>query len=139
MHAQTESSADKRTALFMTMVHVGAAATVLLLATLVFDLPDFIDGLPLGILLISIGVILRRKLRDEYIEGLWSAGTTFAFTAVLLAFLLAPAVAGLAGRAISSDGDSPLVLVAVQWPAAVALAAFYVGFYWRMATGGVAP
>jgi len=138
MNAQTVSPADKRTALFMTMVHAGAAATVLLLATLIFDLPDFIDGLPVGALLVSLGVILRRKLRDEYVEGLWCAGTTLAFTALLVAFLLVPAVAGLGGEAVGSNSDPLRSVVAVQWPPAVALAGFYVGFYWRMATGRVA-
>lgn len=138
MSTQTVSSADKRAALFMTSVHVGVAATILMLTTLAFDLPDFIDGLPQGILLVSLGMILRRKLRDEYIEDLWRAGTTSAFTAVLVAFLVVPLAIGLTGEVFQGGGDPRDYSVAVQWPAAVALAGFYLGFYWRMATGGTA-
>ncbi len=126
------SSSDARAGLFFTMVHIGALATVLLIATLVFDLPDFVDGLPQGLLLVSVGVIMVRRLRDEYVDELWRAGTTAAFVFVVAAFLVFPLIAGISGRIASGSGDPRDFAVVVQWPLAVALVGFYSAFYRRM-------
>ena len=131
----TNMPADRRVGLVLAMVHVGAAATLLLLATLVFDLPDFVDGLPQGVLLVALGVIFRRQLRDEYVQQLWDAGTAAAFVALTAGFLLAPVVVGLASRVAGAEWLPTSMTVKVQWPAAVALLGFHVGFYWRMLAG----
>lgn len=131
-------SADRRYALFLTMVHVGAAATILLAATLAFDLPSFVDGLPQGMLLIAFGMILHRRLRDDYVQSLWQAGVASAFVAVVACFLIAPLVVGFASEASGSDLAWREFRIVVQWPAVVALLGFYGGFYWRMFAGRAA-
>ncbi len=126
------STPEARSGLFFAMVHVGALATVLLISTLVFDLPDFVDGLPQGILLVSVGVIMAKRLRDEYVEELWRAGTSAAFVLAIAAFLVLPLVIGISERIRLGAGDPRDFSVVVQWPLAVALSGFYAAFYRRM-------
>lgn len=128
-------TAETRSNLFFAMVHAGAFAAALLLATLTFDLPDFVDGLPQGMLVVSLGVIMMRRLRDEYVEDLWRAGTRTAFVAIVIACLVLPLAAGMAGRLAGLPSDPRLFTVAIQWPLAVALLGFYGGFYARMLVG----
>jgi len=127
--------AENRYAMFLTMVHLGAIATLLLIATLIFDLPGFVDGLPQGMLFVAIGAILYRKLRDDYVEDLWKAGISAAFVAIAVCFLFAPLALGLLG---DMGGNAPWrdAEIAVQWPAAIAFLAFFAGFYRRMLSGG---
>tara|TARA_B100001179_G_C18596574_1_gene407589 strand:+ start:1873 stop:2292 length:420 start_codon:yes stop_codon:yes gene_type:complete len=136
MQTTAASPADRRYVMFLTMVHTGALATMILLATIVFDLPSFIDGLPIGILLVAIGVILNRKLRDDYVEQLWKSGTAAAFVAILLCSLLAPVAFGLVDDVLGGDVVWREYVIPVQLPAVVALVGFYAGFYWRMLAGG---
>ncbi len=126
------STADTRSALFFTMVHLGAIATLLLVATLVVDLPDFIDGLAQGLLLASVGMILLRRLRDEYIEELWRAGTTAAFVLGFAALLLLPLLVTGVEHFLTGSGDPRDLSAVIQWPLAVMLTGFYGGFYRRM-------
>ena len=127
--------ADRRYAMFVTMVHMGALATLLLIATLVFDLPSFVDGLPQGMLLVAIGMIMVRKLRDDYVEDLWKAGTNAAFIAIAVSFVFGPLIIDLVSDVAGNDTVWRDYRIAVQWPAAVALIGFYAGFYWRMLGG----
>jgi hypothetical protein len=125
-------TAETRSNLFFAMVHAGALAAALLLITLTFDLPDFVDGLPQGMLLVSLAVIMLRRLRDEYVEELWRAGTRTAFIAIVVACLVLPLAAGLTGRLAGVPSDPRLFTITIQWPLAVALLGFYGGFYARM-------
>ena len=136
MKTASTSPAERRYALFLTMVHLGAVATLLLIATLAFDLPSFVDGLPLGMLLVAIGVIMVRKLRDDYVEQLWKAGTASAFVAVNICFLVAPLTYGVLDDLIGGGVAWREYGIPVQLPAAVALIGFYAGFYWRLLAGG---
>ena len=129
MKTASTSPAERRYALFLTMVHLGAVATLLLIATLAFDLPSFVDGLPLG-------VIMVRKLRDDYVEQLWKAGTASAFVAVIICFLVAPLTYGVLDDLIGGGVAWREYGIPVQLPAAVALIGFYAGFYWRLLAGG---
>ena len=129
------ASAESRSALFFTMVHAGALAAALLLASLLFDLPDFVDGLPHGMLLISLAVIMIRRLRDEYVEDLWRAGTGTAFVAIVAGCLVLPLVVGPSGRIAGNPVDPREFVVAAAWPLAIALIGFYGGFYARMLAG----
>ena len=127
--------ADRRYAIFLTMVHMGALATLLLIATLLFDLPSFVDGLPQGMLLVAIGMILVRKLRDDYVQDLWNTGTNAAFIAVAACFIFAPLAIDLGSDIAGNDFAWRDYKIAVQWPAAIGLVSFYAGFYWRMLGG----
>ena len=137
MKTASTSPAERRYALFLTMVHLGAAATLLLIATLLFDLPSFVDGLPLGMLLVAIGVIMSRKLRDDYVEQLWKAGAAAAFVAIIICFLVAPLTYGIIDDLAGGGLEWRTYGIPIQLPAAVALTGFYIGFYWRLLTGGL--
>ncbi|NCP17888.1 MAG: hypothetical protein GW855_01860 [Erythrobacter sp.] len=136
MNTTEVSLADRRYAMFVTMVHTGALATLLLFATIIFDLPGFVDGLPIGLLLVALGVILNRKLRDDYVEQLWKAGTAAAFIAVIACSLVLPVAYGMLDDVLGGDTTWREFTIPVQLPAAVALTGFYIGFYWRMLAGG---
>jgi hypothetical protein len=136
MSSSPSSPAERRYKLFLKMVHVGAVATALLIATLIFKLPDFVDGFSIGLLLVAIGTILRRKLRDDYVQDLWQAGTAAAFIAIAVCFLMAPLVFFLIAAALGSDTEWRELGIPYQWTVVVALTGFYAGFYWRMLSGG---
>lgn len=127
--------ADRRYTMFLAMVHLGALGTLLLIATLLFDLPSFVDGLPIGLLLVAIATIMHRRLRDDYVETLWHAGIAAAFVAVLASFLLAPLVFGIQDDIVGGETAWRGFEIRVQWPAAIALLGFYTGFYHRMLMG----
>lgn len=133
--SSTTTPADRRYALVLTMIHLGAFATLLLVATLIFDLPSFVDGLPQGMLLIALGLIFYRGLRDDYVQALWQNGTVWGFTGVILAFLFIPLLVGMAGDTTGSSFAWRDYRVLVQWPAAIALLFFFAGFYTRLFRG----
>ncbi|UVI38824.1 hypothetical protein [Qipengyuania spongiae] len=135
MAASSTIPADRRYALVLTMVHLGALATLLLVATLLFDLPSFVDGLPQGMLLIALGLIFHRGLRDDYVQGLWQNGTVWGFTGVILFFLFIPLLVGMVGDATGSGFAWRDYRVLIQWPAAIALLFFFAGFYTRLFRG----
>ena len=87
-------------------------------------------------LLVAIGVIMVRKLRDDYVEQLWKAGTASAFVAVIICFLVAPLTYGVLDDLIGGGVAWREYGIPVQLPAAVALIGFYAGFYWRLLAGG---
>lgn len=81
---------DKKTSMYLTAAVFGGVASILLLCATVFAWPDYLQGVCVGMLLVSLLLLLVRSLRDEYIEGLWRAGTSAAFVAVVACFLSAP-------------------------------------------------
>lgn len=117
-------SAEKRAALYMMAAWMGGCAIVLFWVAHLFNWPDFVKGLPIGVLLVSLLMLLRRKLRDEYIQRLWIAGTSLSFGVLVLAFLLTPFTEGLLDglRDVSATRDLPDIA------APLALLAFFVGF-----------
>ena len=117
---------DKRTRMYLTAAVMGLVATLLMIASLVFDWPDFVAGLSIGLLLVSLITLLRRRLRDEYIELLWNAGTSWAFAAVVLLFLISPFAEGFVDG-LSGAMRDPAITAAFIGPAA--LLAFFVGFH----------
>ncbi|TCD05156.1 hypothetical protein EYB45_06550 [Erythrobacteraceae bacterium CFH 75059] len=108
----------------MAMAWMGAAAIVLFWLARLFNWPDVLKGLPVGMLLVSLFILLRRKLRDEYIQRLWVAGTSFSFAVLVVAFLLAPALEGLIDglRGAAKTRDWPDIATPL------AMFAFFVGF-----------
>jgi len=79
-----------------------------------------------GILLVSLIMLLFRKLRDEYVERLWASGASLAFAVLVIWFLVTPFAEGLidALRAGPRYRDLPLELAP-----ALALVAFFIGFH----------
>ncbi len=117
-------TAEKRTSLYMAMAWMGTLAIALFWFARLLDWPDFLKGLPIGMLLVSLAVLLRRKMRDEYVQRLWVAETSLSFVVVVLCFLAAPfteeMLTGLLGNA--ADRAVPAIT------APLALLAFFVGF-----------
>ena len=119
-------TAEKRTRLYLAAANMGAAAIILFVAARLLDWPDFVKGLSVGILLVSLIMLLVRKLRDEYVERLWASGTSLAFAVLVVWFLVTPFAEGLIDgfRAAPRHRDLPMELAP-----AVALVAFFIGFH----------
>ena len=116
----------KRTSLYLTAAHLGAIGALEQVTAQALNWPDFLKGLGVGMMIIPLIVLLLRGLRDEYIESLWRAGTSWAFVAVVASFLLAPFVEGVFD---GYTGAPP----AQDWPAQatgmIAILAFFAGFH----------
>ena len=125
------TTAESRAATYMAAATMGAAGTVLFFVGEVVKLPDFVRGLSIGVMLAALVVLFVRKLRDEYFERLWNAGTTWAFTACVVLFLAAPFIAkGL--------GESPVAAFLSYpggWLGPLAILAFFAGFHWARLRG----
>ena len=119
---------EKRTKIYLTQAHVGALATIAVLMSIGLGFNDFFKGLSVGIMIIPLIVMLIRRLRDEYIETLWQAGTSLAFATVVFCFLILPFLEGVADgfTGNGSGQDFPAALTGFA-----AIAAFYIGFHYR--------
>lgn len=117
-------TAQRRTTIYMTMAWLGAAAMLLHIAAEYLNWPDFMKGLPIGMLLVSLLVLLRRRLRDEYIQRLWVAGTSLSFAVLVLWFLFLPFAEGFADGLLHGSTRWELPDVGVP----LALFAFFAGF-----------
>lgn len=118
-------STERKTDLYLAASWIGAAASVLHIIALALDWPDFVKGLGIGILLVALVTLLLRKLRDEYIERLWAAGTSAAFAVVVILFLAKPFVDGAFGFLTGA----PYALDVAGMTAPLALLAFFAGFH----------
>lgn len=114
---------------YLYIAHVGAAALVALVLAIWFGAPDFVQGFLVGMLLVLVAALFRSKMRDEYIERLWNAGTAAAFIVTLLMTVGADLVLGFADDKADvftrSAFTSPQIGLA-------ALAAFYLAFHLAM-------
>lgn len=119
---------EDRTRLYLTMAHVGGAATVGAILSFALGWPDFVKGLGIGLMIVPLAVMLIRRFRDEYIETLWQSGTSLAFAAMVFGFLGLPFLEGfydgLTGN--ESGRDIPAEIAGF-----LAIIAFYVGFHYR--------
>lgn len=117
---------EKQSKLVLKGAYLGMAGTVLLALALAFDWPDFLKGLPLGILFVSLFLMLWRKLRDEYFEELWAAGASVAFVATLAWSFLVPVIESLVEGPgmLQIHGGFPAI-----WTGIVCLGGFFVGFH----------
>ena len=115
---------EKRTSLYMTAAHMGAIGTPLLLVAIVLHWPDFAQGFFIGILVVSLTLLLWRRLRDEYIEQLWNAGTSWAFAVIVLWFLFLPFSLHLGGHVLDLQPAAP-----TDWAGTSAIFAFFIGFH----------
>lgn len=121
-------SAAERTRLYLIMAHCGAIGAAGVVVTFGLSLPDFVKGVSIGVMIAPLAVMLTRRLRDEYIEQLWRAGTSFAFVAVVLVFLAAPFAEGLYdGFTGNGSGQN----IPAEATGLAAIIAFYAGFHLR--------
>jgi|TARA_R100000049_G_C1954986_1_gene107635 hypothetical protein len=117
---------DKRTRLYLTAALMGFAATILMVVSQILDWPDFVAGLSVGVLLVSLVMLLLRRFRDEYIEQLWNSGTGFAFVAVVTTFAFSPFIEGFVEGVTRSARDQ---MITPEFVGPIALIAFFVGFH----------
>lgn len=123
-------SEAKKAQLYLYFAHAGGLLLIALGAAYGLGAPDFLQGFIVGMLLVLVLVLFRSKMRDEYIERLWNAGTATAFVVVLCLTLLADLVRGFADPAVDFPTGAP-GMPALQIGLA-ALAAFYIGFHIAM-------
>lgn len=116
--------------MYLNVAHTGAALMVALGLAYALDVPDFFKGFIVGMLVVLVLVLFRSKLRDEYIERLWNAGTATAFTVTLGLTVLVDFVRGLADPILDTPTGMPGIDAFNIGLAA--LAAFYVGFHVAM-------
>ncbi|MGN6500538.1 MAG: hypothetical protein ACTHKM_10380 [Tsuneonella sp.] len=125
MH-RDETSAQRRARIYLTASYLGLVATVLMLLARLLAWPDFFQGLPIGLAIVSLALLLMRKLRDEYYERLWAAGTSWAFVALVVWFLCGPfsreLLAGIGNPHAARQWP-------IDWTALIAMLAFFVGFH----------
>jgi glucan phosphoethanolaminetransferase (alkaline phosphatase superfamily) len=123
---------DKRTQLYLTAAHMGAIGTLVQVGAKMFEWHDFIAGVGVGIMLVALVVLLLQRLRDEYIEGLWRTGTSWAFVSVVVCFLFAPFLEGLVDGFLGSakHQDWPIESVGL-----LAILAFFTGFHFKWLRG----
>ena len=115
---------------YLWAAHAGALVLITSIAAHALDMPDFFKGLSLGILLALIVILFRSRLRDEYIERLWNAGTAAAFLAALLCTLGVELVRGFADPATDVFATPPLFVPLEV--GGLTLAAFFAAFHVEM-------
>lgn len=119
---------EKRTRIYLTSAVMGFGATILLIVAAVLDWPDFVKGLSIGLLLVSLLTLLVRRLRDEYIQQLWNSGTSMAFAAVVIVFLFSPFIEGVIDGYSQAPHQQDITAAFVG---PVALLAFFIGFHFK--------
>ena len=122
---QDRGTAERRAAAYIMAAHMGAAGTGLFFAAQWIALPAFVRAFAIGVMLASLTVLLIRKLRDEYFQRLWNAGTPWAFVTIVVLFLAAPFAAKIVGGA----PDTAFRDLLGGWIGPLAIAAFFAGFY----------
>ena len=122
---ENETSARKAQ-IYMIAAHLGAILTVALIAAYQFDLaPIWKSVIGAGLFVIMM-VLFRHKMRDEYVERLWNAGTAGAFL-LTLAFTLGTLFLHPVHNAISGL-RTPYFALSGEVVGLIALAAFFIGF-----------
>lgn len=123
---------EDRTRTYLIMAHFGALATVCVLLSFGLDLPDFVKGLSIGMMVVPLVVMHVRRWRDEYIDTLWQAGTSLAFAAVVVGFLVLPFAEGIYDGFTGSPADRGIPAEATLF---AGILAFYGGFHLRWLRG----
>lgn len=114
---------------YLMLAHIGAAMLAGLIASFAFNAPDFIKGFFVGCLLVLVLALFRSKMRDEYIERLWNAGTAAAFLTALAMTVGADLVIGF------SDSKADVLTISAFTTAQIGvgvLTAFYLTFHLAM-------
>lgn len=115
-----------RTKIYLVMAHLGALSSLGFLASVLLDWPDFFKGLMLGMLLLPLLIAPLRRMRDEYIDSLWRAGTAWAFVTMVLLFLFAPFIHGIyEGFRGLPNGDT----ISAEAAGYAAILMFFAGFH----------
>jgi membrane-bound ClpP family serine protease len=122
-----------RATLFMGAGWGGLLGIALVLANALIGLPGFV-AIAGGMLVIACGVVmLLTRNADEYTRGLWSAGASLAFIALLVLSVGLPFVEGVYDglRGYETSGRE----MPAQFGVTIAIAAFFVGQAWKRLLG----
>lgn len=115
---------------YLMAAHAGAFLLAASLVATAIGAPDFVQGMFVGMLLAIVVLLFISKLRDEYVERLWNAGTAAALLATLFFTLGVELVRGFV------DQRKDLLETAPLFPTAsigvIALAAFFIGFHFKL-------
>lgn len=117
---------------YLWAAHAGGVLMAAMGLTFWLDGPDFIKGLFVGMLLAIVAILFRRKLRDEYVETLWNAGTAAAFLLTLVSTVGVELVRGFVDPAVDVFAAAPLF--SATEIGVIALATFFIAFHvamWR--------
>ncbi|WP_296676255.1 hypothetical protein [Novosphingobium sp.] len=117
---------EKRTAIYLNMAHMGFFASLGFAAANALHWPDFVKGLTVGLLLLPLVIAPLRRMRDEYIDSLWRAGTAWAFVAVIASFLFAPFLEGFYDGLAAAPSHQNIPVEAAGY---AAILAFFIGFH----------
>jgi hypothetical protein len=123
---------EDRTRLYLVMAHLGGLATIGVFVSIGLDLPPFVKGLSVGLMIVPLIVMLIRRFRDEYIETLWQSGTSLAFAAMVFGFLGLPFLEGLYD---DFTGNKSWRDIPAEVAGFLAIIAFYIGFHVRWLRG----
>ena len=115
---------------YLIAAHAGAFLLIAVLLTAWFGAPDFVQGLVVGMLLAIVVLLFLSRLRDEYIERLWNAGTAAALLATLFSTLVVELVRGFADDQVDVFETAPLF--STTSVGVIALAAFFIGFHFKL-------
>ena len=117
---------EKRTRIYLTMASTGFLASLGFAAAHLLGWPDFVKGLMVGMLLLPLAIAPLRRMRDEYIDSLWRAGTSWAFVAVVASFLFGPFLEGAYDGFTGAQARPDIPFEAAGY---AAILAFFVGFH----------
>lgn len=125
-------SASNRAKLYLVASYFGTLATAILIFALALEWPSLVTIMFALVLLVSLLILLRRKLRDEYCDELWKAGASLAFAATIVCFLFVPFVDGFIDGLIDVEKGS---YVLEGHAGLVAITAFFIGFHLKRVAG----
>jgi hypothetical protein len=117
-----------RTRLYLVMAHCGALGAIGVVLAFGLALPEFVKGLSIGVMIAPLAAMLARRLRDEYLEELWRSGTSLAFVAMVLMFLVMPFCEGVYDGFTGNGSGQDIPAEAAGLGAIIA---FYAGFHIR--------
>ena len=126
--------------IFMNAGWVGLAGIAATATSLIEAIPDAVTGIGMAITFVACWVMLFTRNADEYTRGLWTSGASLAFATLLIMFLGLPYAEGFYDglRTSLEDRDDDYYQQDIPAIASIilAIAAFYIGLFWRRVRGG---
>jgi hypothetical protein len=123
----------RRASLFIAASWTGLGALVLTAVAAIAEAPLALTVPTLLLVIASSYVMLATRRADKYTEGLWNAGASLAFIALLVLSVGLPFVEGVYDglRGYETSGRE----MPAQFGVTIAIAAFFVGQAWKRLLG----
>lgn len=120
--------------IFMAAGWTGLAGLAASIAAKLLSLPDPIS-LIAGIVTIgSCWAMLFTRNADEFTRGIWTSAASLAFAALLIFFIGVPFLEGAYDGFTGAERVQDVSYTTIIW---LAIAAFYVGLFWKRVRGGI--